>query len=89
MGTFTAFGIASAPFEFDMANSVVFKGAHIIGISGRKMFETWYQVSNLLSNGLVDLNPVITHQFDFKDFMKAIDMAVGGNEPSSKIVLNM
>ncbi len=89
MGTFTAFGIAPAPFEFDMAESVVFKGAKIIGISGRKMFETWYQLRNLLDTGKVDPRPVITHRFPFKDFIKAMDLATSHKIPSSKIVLIM
>ncbi|PKK83854.1 MAG: L-threonine 3-dehydrogenase [candidate division Zixibacteria bacterium HGW-Zixibacteria-1] len=88
-GTFTAFGIASAPFEFDMAENVVFKGAKIIGINGRKMFETWYQLKNLLDFGRIDISPVISHQFPFTDFMEAIDIAASGKVPSSKIVLLM
>jgi threonine 3-dehydrogenase len=89
MGTFTAFGIASEPFEFDMAESIVFKGATVIGISGRKMFETWYQLRNLLDNGKVDVRPVISHHFPFADFLKAIEMAASGKEPSAKVVLMM
>lgn len=89
MGTYTAFGIAPSPFEFDMANNVVFKGARIIGINGRKMFETWYQLSNLLNSGKVDLSPVVTHQFGFTDFIKAIEMAVDPEQPTSKVVLRM
>ncbi len=89
MGTFTSFGIAPAPFEFDFANSIVFKGATVIGINGRKMFETWYQLRNLLDNGKVDIRPVITHHFPFKDFIKAMDTAVSTEVPASKVVLMM
>ncbi|MCX6826515.1 MAG: alcohol dehydrogenase catalytic domain-containing protein [candidate division Zixibacteria bacterium] len=89
MGTFTAFGIASEPFEFDMANNVVFKGANVIGISGRKMFETWYQLKNLLDTGKVDVKPAISHRFPFTDFIKAMDLATSTAVPSAKIVLLM
>ncbi len=89
MGTYTSFGIPSAPFEFDLANYVVFKGAKIIGINGRKMFETWYQLRNLLDTGKVDVTPVITHQFGFTDFISAIKMAVDPKQPTSKVVLRM
>jgi threonine 3-dehydrogenase len=87
MGTFTAFGIAPAPFEFDMAANVVFKGATVIGINGRKMFQTWYQLRNLLDSGRVDVRPVISHRFPFKDFFEAIDTAVSPDIPSAKVVL--
>lgn len=89
MGTFTAFGLAPKPFEFDMVNNVVFKGAKIIGINGRKMFDTWYQLRNLLDSGKVDLSPVVTHQFAFTDFLNAIKMAVDPEQPTSKVVCKM
>jgi threonine 3-dehydrogenase len=89
MGTFTAFGIASEPFEFDMANNIVFKGAKIIGINGREMFGTWYQAKNLIESGMVDITPVITHQFGFHDFISAIEMSIDPGQNSSKIVLKM
>jgi len=87
MGTFTAFGIAPAPFDFDMAENVVFKGAKIIGINGRKMFDTWYQAKNLLDNKKVDISPVITHTFKFKNFEKAIETAVSPDIDAGKVVL--
>jgi threonine 3-dehydrogenase len=89
MGTFTSFGIAPAPFEFDMAQNVVFKGATIIGINGRKMFDTWYQIKNILDSRLVDPRPVISHTLPFGDFIKAMDMAVSPDIPTSKIILKM
>ena len=39
----------------------------IKGIYGREMFETWYAMSVLLEGGL-DLSPVITHRFAYRDF---------------------
>jgi len=88
-GTYTSFGLAPAPFEFDMANNIVFKGAKIIGITGRKMFETWYQLKNILDYKLVDPKPVISHTMPFKDFIKAMEMAVSNDVDTSKIVLTM
>lgn len=88
-GTYTAFGIAPAPFEFDFASSVIFKGAKINGINGRKMFETWYQVKNILDYALVDIKPVISHIMPFKDFIEAMEMAISSEVDTSKIVLTM
>lgn len=88
-GTFTAFGIAPAPFEFDMAQNIVFKGARVIGINGRKMFDTWYQLRNLLDSGKVDIRPVISHKFPFTDFLKAFETAISTTTPSAKVVLTM
>lgn len=88
-GTFTAFGIAASPFEFDMAQNIVFKGARVIGINGRKMFDTWYQLRNLLDGGKVDIRPVISHKFPFTDFLKAFETAISTTTPSAKVVLTM
>jgi threonine 3-dehydrogenase len=70
-----------------MASNVIFKGAKIIGISGRLMFETWYQLRNFLDYKKIDISPVITHRFPFKDFMKAIETAVSPEIDSAKVVL--
>lgn len=86
-GTYTAFGIAPAPFEFDFANNIIFKGARIIGINGRKMFDTWYQIKNLLDYNKVDITPAISHKFPFKDFEKAMHTAVSPEIDAMKVVL--
>jgi len=86
-GTFTAFGIPSDKILFDLNNNVIFKGAKIIGINGRLMFDTWYQLSNLLNNKLVDPSPVITHKFSLKDFQKGIDALLSPTKECGKVVL--
>jgi len=86
-GTFTAFGIPSDKILFDLNANVIFKGAKIIGINGRLMFQTWYELSNLLNNKLVDPSPVITHKFPLKDFQKGIDALLSPNKESGKVVL--
>ncbi|CAM5249595.1 L-threonine 3-dehydrogenase [Streptomyces californicus] len=47
------------------------------GIYGREMFETWYAMSVLLEGGL-DLAPVITGRYGFRDFEAAFDDAASG-----------
>ena len=85
-GTFTAFGIPSARVDIDLANGVIFKGAKIIGINGRMMFTTWYQASNLLNAGLVDIRPVITHKFALKDYQKGFGAVNSPQKEVGKVV---
>ena len=85
-GTFTAFGIPSSRIEFDLANGVVFKGAKIIGINGRLMFDTWFQLSNLLKFKKVDVSPVITHKMPLKDFHKGMEAVVSSKKEVGKVV---
>ena len=66
-------------------NQVIFKGLIIKGIYGREMFETWYKMASLIQGGL-DLSPIITHQFDVKDFQTGFETMASGQ--SGKVILN-
>jgi len=85
-GTFTAFGIPSSKIEFDLNNYVIFKGANIIGINGRKMFETWFQLSNLLKFKKVDITSVITHKLPLKDFHEGMEAVISKKGEVGKVV---
>ncbi|MEC7881386.1 MAG: zinc-binding dehydrogenase, partial [Verrucomicrobiota bacterium] len=74
--------------KHDMAidwNTVVFNMLTIKGIYGREMYETWYKMTVMLEGGL-DIKPVITHRFDFKDYKKGFETAMSGK--SGKVILN-
>ena len=59
----------------------------MLGINGRKMFETWYQTEALVRSGRVDLGPIITHVLPFEDYQRAFTlMRTGG---AAKIVLDV
>lgn len=64
---------------------VVFNGLTIKGIYGRQMFETWYKMTMMILSGL-DISPIITHRFDYKDFQEGFEIMHSGN--AGKIVLN-
>ncbi|GAB2678668.1 L-threonine 3-dehydrogenase [Aliiglaciecola sp. 3_MG-2023] len=66
-------------------NQVIFKGLIIKGVYGREMFETWYKMASLLQSGL-NLDPIITHQFDIDDFQQGFDAMESGK--SGKVILN-
>lgn len=74
------------PVEIDVTNDIVFKGIQVHGITGRKMFETWEQVSRLLASGQVDVEPIITHHFPLEDFDKGFQLMNEGK--CGKVVLH-
>ncbi|MFA5811596.1 MAG: L-threonine 3-dehydrogenase, partial [bacterium] len=86
-GTFTAFGIPSKPVQIDMAEEMIFKAVKIISINGRKMFQTWYEVANLLGSGRVDVKPVITHEMPLAKIDEAMAMLNAKEIKAGKIVL--
>lgn len=63
---------------------IIFNSLTLRGIYGRKMFETWYKMSVMIQSGL-DVSPVITHKFNYKDFEEAFQLMKTGN--SGKIIL--
>ena len=56
LGTHAEAGHASTCRE-----EVIFKGIRIYGITGRRLWDTWYRTTALLEEGL-DVTPIITHR---------------------------
>ena len=77
-------GILPSSTQVDW-NRIIFKALTLKGIYGREMWETWYQMEQMLIQGL-DLNPVITHRFDVNDFQKGFDVMESGE--CGKVILN-
>jgi threonine 3-dehydrogenase len=78
-------GVAPGPFTFDWNHHIVFKAARVYGVSGRKLWETWYQARGLVRSGAVELAPLVTHRFQLEDFDQAIETMASGE--SGKVVL--
>ena len=66
-------------------DKIIFKALQLKGIYGREMFETWYQMEQMLISGL-DISPVITHRLNVDDFQEGFDAMEKGN--SGKVILN-
>ena len=83
-GKIAVLGIPAGDVPVDW-NTVVFNMLTIKGIYGREMYETWYQMTSMIQSGL-DISPVITHRFSYKDFQQGFDVMRSGN--SGKVILN-
>jgi threonine 3-dehydrogenase len=71
-------GLASQPISFDIDDAIVFKGATVHGIVGRRLWETWYRMRALIRGGAVDLSPLVTHRFALDDYEAAFDLMASG-----------
>jgi threonine 3-dehydrogenase len=79
-------GLPGKPIDhFDLANHIVFKGATVYGVSGRKMYETWYKTHALIGGGRVDIRPIITHRLSLEHFEDAFQMMLSGE--AAKVAL--
>ncbi len=70
------------PIDFD---PIVFNMLTLKGVYGREMYETWYQMSVLVQAGL-DITPLITHRFSYRDFEEGFAVAASGD--SGKVILD-
>jgi threonine 3-dehydrogenase len=65
-------GIPAKPMEVNFASEVIFKGITIYGVVGRRMYDTWHQMTRFLRSGAFDPTPVITHRFPLEGAAEAI-----------------
>jgi threonine 3-dehydrogenase len=83
-GRIAMLGIPDKEMAIDW-NTVIFHMLTIKGIYGREMYETWYKMNVMLESGL-DIKPVITHHFSYRDFLKGFEVMMTGN--SGRVVLD-
>jgi len=83
-GRVAILGIPSEDITIDW-REVIFNMLTIRGIYGRQMYESWYKMTVFLQSGL-DIQPVITHRFSYRDFEEAFRVMSSGN--SGKVILN-
>jgi threonine 3-dehydrogenase len=84
-GRISLLGLTSKPISLNFSEDIIFKGITIQGINGRRMYQTWYQMTALLKAGKLDLHPVITDRIAMKDFSKAMERLKTGE--ASKILV--
>jgi threonine 3-dehydrogenase len=84
-GRVSLVGLPSAPVELELTSNIIYKETRVFGSTGRMMWDTWYEMQNLMESGKFDPLPVITHRMPLKDFAKGIELAQGGK--AGKIIL--
>lgn len=83
-GRMALIGLPGRPMELDLGKDIVFKEAKIIGIHGRKMFETWTRMENALASGKLKIEPAITHVLPLVRWQEGIELAKSGQ--ASKVI---
>ena len=56
---------------------IIFKGLTLQGIYGRKMYETWYKMTQMVLTGF-PLQKVLTHQLPIDEFQRGFDLMESG-----------
>jgi threonine 3-dehydrogenase len=86
-GTAALLGLPSKPVELDLPNDIIFKGITVLGINGRRMYETWFQVESFLLAKSINIDPIVTHQLPMQDFDKGLKLMQQGQ--AIKVVLKI
>ena len=86
-GRISILGIYEKSVSIDLNKEVIFKKIRIYGITGRKVFSTWHKTSRFLSSGVVNPDPILTHQFPLKDYEKGIKLMRDGK--CGKVILEV
>src|ERR1041384_2100962 len=84
-GRISLLGLTSKPISLNFSEDIIFKGITVQGINGRRMYQTWYQMTALLKSGKLNLHPAITDRISMKDFGKAMERLKTGE--ASKILV--
>jgi threonine 3-dehydrogenase len=77
-GTFIVFGISKSDIPINVGKYFINKEITVGSVFGRRIWETWYQTTELLKSGKVDLTKMITHRFKLKDFEEAMKVMKSG-----------
>jgi threonine 3-dehydrogenase len=77
-GRISLLGVYGDPKQTVDMNQVIFKGLDVQGIVGRRLWQTWDQMLDLLESGRLNLAPVVTHQMPFTEFSTAMELMNSG-----------
>ncbi len=85
-GEVALLGIPASDVGLNLSEAIIFKAVTVRGINGRLMYETWYQCERFLLDHKLDLTPLITHQFPFKEYNHAFELLERGE--AVKVILD-
>ena len=77
-GRASLLGIPTENVPLDLVKDVIFKGATVQGIYGRRMYETWVQMTALLKAGRLNLEPLFGERAALENFEGAFLMLQKG-----------
>ncbi len=77
-GRASLLGIPSEHVSLDLAAGVVMKGITIHGIFGRRMYQTWLQMTALLKQNRLNLDPLFHQSVPLERFADAFSMLQNG-----------
>jgi len=66
-------------------SDIIYREAKVYGVTGRVMWETWYQMMDIIASGRFDPTQVITHRFPLEESAEGLALARSGQ--AGKVLL--
>jgi threonine 3-dehydrogenase len=75
-GRVSILGLYNDPVTIDVNNAITFKSATVFGITGRKMFQTWDLMGEVLKKKAfrAKLSSIVTHTLPIRDIEKGMEL---------------
>lgn len=86
-GRVNLLGTPSQNTEVNFARDIIFKGLTLYGVTGRRMYRTWIEMTQFIRAGQLDPRPVVTHRFPLERIADAIAVIKGGE--AGKVILEI
>jgi threonine 3-dehydrogenase len=76
-GTVVAVGLVKEDFPLPVTRTLITRGLTLRGSFGRSLWATWYQLSELVTSGSVDLASLVTHRLPLSGLPEALQLMRG------------
>lgn len=76
-GTIVGIGHPGHAVEIDVAHYINKKGITLRGVFGRRLWDTWEELVNLLASGRIDIEWVISHRLPLVELEEIINLLAG------------
>lgn len=86
-GRLSLLGLFNKPVEIDLNKHVIFRGITVHGITGRKMFKTWYKSAGLVQSHKDQISKVVTHVLPLEKWEEGMKLMESGQ--CGKVVLTI
>lgn len=83
-GTVVSVGLTGRPLELSTTRHLISRGLTLKGSFGRRIWDSWTELTALVASGSVDLSSLVSHRMELEDIETAIELLTGD---ACKVVL--
>ena len=85
-GRFVIVGLPNKPVTLDLADLIIYREITVVGVTGRRMYETWAQCEEILAGGQFDITRIVGGTYPLAEFEKAF-AALNAGSPGKMLLI--